>query len=110
MNEREQRVGLNEAVFRQVNEEIRNLASRFDLADRELDLICECGDSSCVERISMAAREYEAMRSEPTYFAVYPGHEETDVERVISKAKGYDVVEKDAGEPSELARETNPRA
>jgi hypothetical protein len=109
MTEREKRIGLNEAVFRQVNEQITDLAERFDVGDRELDLICECGDASCVERISMPVSAYEAMRAEPTQFAVHRGHDVPDVERVVAKGKGYDVIEKHPGAPAELARSTNPR-
>ncbi len=109
MNERDRRIGLNEAVFRQVNEQITDLADRFELGDRELDLICECGDAGCVERIVMPASEYEAIRADATQFAVYPGHEQPDVESVVAKGKAYNVVQKHAGEPAELARQTDPR-
>jgi hypothetical protein len=109
MNERERRIGLNEAVFRQVNEQITGLADRFGLDERELDLICECGEASCVERISMPPAAYEAVRAEPARFAVYPGHDDPVVEQVVAKGKGYDVIEKHAGAPRELARKTDPR-
>jgi hypothetical protein len=109
MNERERRIGLNEAVFRQVNEQITGLADRFGLEERELDLICECGEANCVERISMPPAAYEALRADPTRFAVYPGHDQPDVERVVEKGNGYEVVEKHAGAPSELAQKTDPR-
>ena len=44
MSSREERIGLNEAVFREVNERIEDLAETFDLK-APLDLICECGDA-----------------------------------------------------------------
>ena len=53
MSSREERIGLNEAVFREVNERIEDLAETFDLKTQSLDLICECGDAACVERITM---------------------------------------------------------
>lgn len=109
MNEQERRIGLNEAVFRQVNEQISHLADRFERGDHELDLICECGDANCVERISMPASAYETLRGEPKHFAVYPGHDRPTVERVVAKGKGYEVIEKRPGAPAELARSTDPR-
>src|SRR5205807_7976952 len=84
MGGREKRVGLNEAVFREVNERIENLAETFGV-DSELDLVCECGDASCVERISMSHAAYEQLRSDARQFAVYPGHEKPDVEEVLDR-------------------------
>ena len=52
MPDRAERVGLNEAVFREVNERIEDLAEKLDLEDRPLDLVCECGDANCVEQRS----------------------------------------------------------
>jgi hypothetical protein len=109
MSSREERIGLNEAVFREVNERIEGLAETFDLKTQSLDLICECGDAGCVERISMTRTEYEELRSESHQFAVHPGHEYPDVERVVAKLKGYDIVRKNKGVPKQIAEQTDPR-
>ena len=105
MSSREERIGLNEAVFREVNERIE-----FDLKTQSLDLICECGDAACVERISMTHAEYEEIRSEAHQFAVHPGHEYPDVESVVARLKGYDIVRKNKGVPAQIAEQTDPRA
>jgi hypothetical protein len=107
--ERERRIGLNESLFRDVNERIESAADAFGLADQPLNLICECGDPECVQRISMTRPEYEALRSDPTHFAVYPGHETDRVEQVLERRKAYDVIRKNEGEPARVARETDPR-
>jgi hypothetical protein len=109
MTSREDRIGLNEAVFREVNERIESLASTFQLGSEPLDLICECGDAQCVERITVNRDEYEELRADPHYFAVAPGHEAPDVEEVVEKRTGYDVVRKFKGVPEKVARETDPR-
>lgn len=109
MGSREERIGLNEAVFREVNERIEDLADAFDLKSQPLDLICECGDGSCVERISMSRAEYEQLRSDPRQFAVYPGHGKTDVEEVAERRVGYDIIKKSEGIPERIAEQTNPR-
>lgn len=109
MSAREERIGLNEAVFREVNERIDALAETFDLTSEMLDLVCECGDANCVERITMTHPEYEQVRSESRRFAVYPGHEIPDVERVVDKRKGYDIVEKVEGASERIAEQTDPR-
>jgi len=109
MSSREERIGLNEAVFRAVNERIEGLAETFELKTQPLDLICECGDAACVERISMTPAEYEQIRSEAHQFAVHPGHEYPDVEVVVARLKGYDIVRKNEGAPAQIAEQTDPR-
>ena len=109
MGSREERIGLNEAVFREVNERIESLADAFDLKAQPLDLICECGDASCVERISMSHQEYEQLRSDSHQFAVYPGHGDRDVEDVVEKRTGYDLIKKNEGIPEQIAEQTDPR-
>ena len=99
---------MNEAVFREVNERIEDLAETFDLKTQTLDLICECGDAGCVERISMTRAEYEELRSDPHQFAVHPGHEYPDIESVVARLKNYDVVRKDSGVAEQIAEETDP--
>ena len=109
MSSREERIGLNEAVFREVNERIEDLAEAFDLKTQPLDLICECGDGACVERLSMTRTEYEELRSDAHQFAVHPGHEFPDVESVVARQKGYDVVVKNHGVSEQIAEQTDPR-
>lgn len=110
MSSREERIGLNEAVFREVNERIEALAQTFELKGEPLDLVCECGDAACVQRITMSREEYEQLRSNAHHFAVYTGHEIPDVEEVVQRMKGYDVVSKNRGVPEQVAEETDPRS
>jgi hypothetical protein len=93
-----------------VNERIENLAQRFELKDEPLDLVCECGDPDCVRRISMTRAEYEELRSDPRLFAVHPGHEYPDVEELVERRKGYDIVNKNVGIPEKIAERTDPRS
>jgi hypothetical protein len=109
MTSRDERIGLNEAVFREVNERIEQVAEAFNLHEEQLDLLCECGRADCVDRISMTHAEYEKLRSEPHQFAIRPGHEEDGVERVIARKNGYNIVEKVRGAPERIAEETDPR-
>ena len=51
----------------------------------------------------------EQVRAEPTHFLVVPGHELPEVETVVRREDRFWVVRKDAGEPEELAIETDPR-
>jgi hypothetical protein len=109
MEGRDARIGLNEAVFREVNERIETLAETFDLGSQPLDFICECGDASCVERIHMTHAEFEELRSDSHHFAVYPGHVAPDIERVVARSDGYEIVEKVEKAPRLIAERTDPR-
>lgn len=109
MEGRDTRIGLNEAVFREVNERIETLAETFDLGSQPLDFICECGDASCVERIHMTHAEFEELRSDSHHFAVFPGHVAPDIERVVARRDGYEIVEKVEKAPRLIAERTDPR-
>jgi hypothetical protein len=109
----EERVAGNEALFREVNERMAEAAGQFAGTEDEatpLDFVCECGRADCSRKMSMTLAEYERVRSEPTYFAVVPGHELPEIERVIERHASYLVVEKREGDADQVARETDPRS
>jgi predicted metal-dependent hydrolase len=108
VEERERRIGMNEALFREVNERLEELAQGFAHPET-LDLICECGNPSCASRIEMDRKEYEQVRSDSATFAIVKGHETPDVEEIVERRKRYDVVRKRAGEAEEIAEKTDPR-
>jgi hypothetical protein len=107
MDQRAREIGRHQAVFREVNERIEELAESFDLKD-ELTILCECGSGQCDERIALREDEYEQLRGVPTHFAVRPGHEIPDVERVVERRDGYVVVEK-VGASAKDAIRLDPR-
>jgi len=109
-DERARRVGLNEAIFRQVNEQIRDLNRGFGTEQGTMTVICECGSSDCTERLQLRAEEYERIRGDARHYVIAKGHEIPSVETVIEQAHGYDVVQKAEGEPADLSRELNPRS
>jgi hypothetical protein len=109
-DERARRVGLNEAIFRQVNEQIRDLSRDLGTDQGTMTMICECGHSDCTERLEITASAYERVRSDSRLYVIVGGHEIPDVERVVEQADGYDVVQKDEGEAAELSRELDPRS
>lgn len=109
MDERERRIGLNEAVFREANERIEDLNQTFATITDELVLVCECGDGKCVDKLSMSPADYEELRADPAHFAIVPGHDIPDVEQVVAEREGYHVVRKTAGVPRRIAEVTDPR-
>jgi hypothetical protein len=110
VDERARRIGLNEAVFREVNERVDALNREFGVEDERLELVCECGDPSCVDRISMTTAAYTDLRSDSRLFAVVPGHELPEVETVVAERGDYDVVMKHSGVPARVAEQTDRRA
>lgn len=110
MDERGKRIGQNEIVFREVNERLRELGESFSLVSEVAEFVCECGDTSCTQRIQMPLSGYEHVRSDPRWFMIVPGHEEPDYERVISEMEGYVIVEKLPGGPAGIAIKDDPRS
>ena len=105
MDERAERIGRNEDLFRKVNDQIEGVNEAFGTFTGTMSIVCECGRLDCIEQIELILDEYRALRNEPTHFAVRPGHEIRDVERVIAHRDGYLVVAKAEGEPARLVRD-----
>jgi hypothetical protein len=108
---REERLAQNEALFREVNERVAEVATHFievETKGEAVEFICECGRADCAEPIAMTVAEYQAIRAKPTRFAVVPAHEQPEVESVVERYPTYVVVEK-RGDAEEIARETDPR-
>ena len=106
MDPRTERVVKNEAVFREVNERINEVVRDTKAAEYH----CECGNATCTETIPMTVADYEDMRTDPTCFAVLPGHEIPDLEDVVKRNVGFLVVRKEEGAPAELAAKLDPRS
>jgi hypothetical protein len=106
-----ERVGKNEALFREVNERIRDVSERvvaFD-GDATLEFVCECSEEGCSEAVELTLAEYESVRSDPTHFIVAPGHVwQPETERAVRENETYAVVEK-TGDAGEVAEDKDPR-
>ena len=75
-----------------MNERIAESAERFEAEGT--DFVGECSDPSCTHRVPASLAEYEQVRDEPTTFLVEPGHEQDDIERVVSDRGRFRIVEK----------------
>ena len=91
----EQRLALNEALFRDVNERIREISDTFGQKDSTYDFLCECSDPECAERVVLTSAEYEFVRADSTRFVVAKGHAMPEIESVVDQAKEHVVVEKE---------------
>lgn len=106
--EREERLAFNESLFRETNERLAETSAEWGVTTGGLDLLCECADVDCTERISVGPGEYERARSEPTLFLLKPGHERAETEEVLETNDRFVLVRKQ-GKAAEVAAETDPR-
>jgi hypothetical protein len=91
----EERLAMNEALFRDVNERIREISNTFGRKDATCDFLCECSDPTCTARVVLTPAEYEHVRADSTRFVVAKGHALPEVESVVERAKDHVVVEKE---------------
>jgi hypothetical protein len=110
-DERTRRIGLNEALFRQVNERIQEVSDDLGPVEDEAgyQILCECGDTDCTEQLAIAPPQYEQVRSDPALFIVAHGHIAADVEGVTADRGAYQIVRKRPGVPENIAEATDPR-
>ena len=106
-NEEALEIGRRQSLFREVNEQIERLAENFDLLE-QVPIICECASTECNGQIELTQAEYENLRRVPTHFAVLPGHDIPDVERVVEQNERFITVEK-FGESALAAINLDPR-
>ena len=107
-----EKLAANEALFRDLNEQVLDADSRFsgpgDEPSPYIQFLCECSRTECVEQIELTTHEYESVRAEPTQFALAPGHDNDAIERVILQTERYVVVDKFVAE--EFLEQADPRS
>jgi hypothetical protein len=103
----EERAARNEALFREVNEQLKTVSDQFGTVEDGVEFVCECSSDSCVERVRVPREVYEAVREDPRRFLVLPGHE-GDFEHAVVRAPTYVIVEKE-GTAGRIAAQTDPR-
>lgn len=111
MTSREERIARNEALFREVNERIKQVhAGAGDLVSGDtFAVLCECGDQNCVEEVQLTPQRYEQVRADSRQFVIVPGHAIPEVEEIVDEGAGFEVVRKHA-EAAEIAERMDPRA
>jgi hypothetical protein len=103
----EEHAGRTEALFREVNEQVRRLADIGDPSRPGGDFICECSQDTCMERVHVPLATYEAVRGHPRRFIILPGHED-DFEHVVGRDHSFLIVEKE-GAAGRVAEHSDPR-
>ena len=104
-----ERAARNQSLYRSINEKVKELNQTFaeaDIADSEW--ICECADTDCTLHIPASLPEYEAVRSNPRTFIIFPGHFYPQVERVLNQNDRFMTVEK-IDNAGQIAETLDPR-
>ncbi len=95
-----ERQARNEGLIRNVNEEIERVDKEADARgwvpdEGYFEFHCECGRrEACDARVRMTIDEYEVVRGQDDRFAVSPGHEDAEIERVVERNDRFVVVDK----------------
>jgi predicted amidohydrolase len=100
-----ERLARNGALFREVNERLRELSKGSQGAS--MRFVCECSNEDCTLTITMNHDEYESVRAHSTFFVIATGHEILEVEKIIDRRDGWTIVQKVA--ETDYAVETDPR-
>lgn len=105
---RVERIAHNESVFRSLNESLEASVHRGRPDGDLAGFVCECGNPDCEATVRLDLAAYESVRADSQHFFVRPGHEEPDVEDVVSEGEGYVVVRKHP-DAAEIVERTDPR-
>src|SRR5664279_4167012 len=93
VEDRNRRLAQNEALFREVNERVRDIATKLG-DDGGYEYFCECANKDCTYRISLRLADYEKIRSDARQFVVRPDHFTPEVETLVLKTDAFWVVRK----------------
>ena len=91
---REARATRNQAMFRAVNEKMREFNDALANLTDAYSIACECADSACFQMLTVRRTDYCAARSSSRQFVVLRDHVVPEIERVVWEVDGYVVVEK----------------
>ena len=108
MDAREKRLAQNEALFREINERVRDLAATHGPDDHVYTFFCECSNTDCTLQVELTRGAYESVRAHGNRFLVATGHELPDIEHVVERNEGWWVVQKE-DEAGEFAEKLDPR-
>jgi hypothetical protein len=97
----EERIALNEAWCRRLNERKAEWLKSGQLA---AGFRCECWQADCGARLQLSGKEWQDARSQPNRFAVAPGHVAPDFEAVVKEYPHFWLVDKH-NEAGNLAEE-----
>ena len=85
----------NQLVFRQTNEQIREVVDEMEPVLREVPIVCECSDPRCRRLLGVPMDVYRRVRQSPTWFVHAPDHRNDGTSgEVVEEFDAFVVVEK----------------
>jgi hypothetical protein len=99
-----------QALFRDVNERVKELNAAFKHVLPLGDWVCECANDRCTDRLYVSVSDYERVRSDGATFIVLPSqlHVDPEIEDIDERTDDFWVVKKH-GRAADLARAVDPR-
>jgi hypothetical protein len=104
----EERIAKNEAVAREINEQIEQTLESLPNGSF-MHIVCECGYERCDRFIAVTMDEYERIRNDARQFCVVREHVIHDAEEIVLEVERFTVVAKREGTPAQVATRTDPR-
>jgi hypothetical protein len=92
--ERQRKLAQNEAVAREVNQRVDEVAASWYDEGEALEFVCECSYDDCTARVHLSAEEFARVRESPLTFVLVRDHVVPEIERVLAAAGDAVVVEK----------------
>ena len=104
-----ERKGQNEVTFRTANEDLERVARDLSGEDSSLvPFLCECPRPKCTRVVLLTIDEYEHVRAHARRGIAVHGHEDPEIERLVSENDRFIVTEK-FGEAADVVEQENPR-
>ena len=92
--EREARAARTQALFRAVNEKVRELNEALASLTDEYAIACECADAACFRTLTVRRTDYLAVRTSSRQFLILRDHAMPADVQIVWEGDGYAVVEK----------------
>ena len=89
MSPRESRYARNQELFREVNDRIAELATKW--GSQPMGIVCECANTGCAQMIQIPVEDYRRVRQSSGWFVIIPGHIIED-EQLIERHASYDII------------------
>ncbi|HYY02669.1 MAG TPA: hypothetical protein VE736_02185 [Gaiellaceae bacterium] len=78
-----------------MNREIEQVSEELGEGQHDrLEVLCECGQDGCSETLDLTVAEYDDAHAQRDRFVVAPGHEDEQIEHVVTRTERYLVVDK----------------
>ena len=82
-------------MYRAVNRDIEQVSEELGEGQHDrLEVLCECGQDGCSETLDLTVAEYDDAHAQRDRFVVAPGHEDEQIEHVVTRTERYLVVDK----------------